>query len=306
MRVYFAFRSVPGPKGSEQEAAAYSKKLKMYPLTQAANPPATRFFDPGTQRFPTLPTYDERYFKDIWEFVSVERVRPRDKVMMGMLASLGIEPGKPFNPDEKTKKAMSQAVVDAYFFMLQRFTNPNPELYYWPDRKYISYFAPDGNRGFKYETDTSLQIDARSWQFFLGTYYPQTVSERPATIYIGPVADSTGAPLEGGRTYKITIPKDMPVKQFWSVIVYDQATFAFIYNPLGRAGLSMFDMKTMNTNSDGSVTLYIGPKAPTGMESNWIPTEGKRPLPFIRLYGPTDAYFDKTFKLPDFELVDQK
>jgi hypothetical protein len=303
-RVYFAFRAVPGPKGTQEEAAAYSRKLKMYPLAQASNPPTTRFFDPGTQRFPTLPTYDESYFKDIWEIVNTERVRSRDKVMMGMLASIGIEAGKPFNPDEKTKKAMSQAVVDAYFFMLQRLTNPNPELFYWPDRKYISFFAPDDNRGFEYETNTSVQIDARSWQFFVGTYYPQTISERPATIYLGSFADSNGAALAGGRTYKITIPRDVPVKQFWSVIVYDQATMAFVYNSLGRAGLSTFDVNKMKTNLDGSVTIYIGPEPPVGLESNWIPSEGKRPFPFIRLYGPTDAYFDKTFKLPDFELID--
>jgi hypothetical protein len=303
VRVYFAFRAVPGAKGTQEEAAAYAKTLKMYPLAQAASPPKTRFFDPGTNRFPTLPTYDERYFKDIWEIVSVERVRPRDKVMMGMLASIGIEPGKPFNPDEKTKKAMKAAVVDAYSYMLQTFLNPKPELLYWPDRKYITFFAPDAKRGFEYETDTSLQIDARSWQYFLGTYYPKTIGPRPATMYIGPVADSSGAPLTGGATYKVTIPKDMPVKQFWSVIVYDQATFAFIYNPLERAGLSTFDMKTMQKNADGTVTIYIGPKAPDGLESNWIPTEGKRPLPFIRLYGAEQAFFDKSFKMPDFELV---
>jgi hypothetical protein len=303
MRVYFAFRAVPGPKGSQEEAAAYARNLKMYPLAVAANPPATRFLDPGTRRFPTLPTYDERYFKDIWEIVNTEPVRPRDKVMMGMLASIGIEPGKPFNPDEKSKQAMRQAVVDAYFYMLQRFTNLQLELLYWPDRKYIVYFAPDAERGFKYETDTSVQIDARSWQFFLGTYYPKTLPARPATIYIGPVADSSGAAFVAGATYKITLPKDMPVKQFWSLIVYDQATFAFIYNPLERAGLSMFDMSTMKKNPDGSVTIYIGPKPPTGLESNWIPTGGKQPLPVIRLYGPQQAYFDKTFKLPDFELV---
>ena len=122
-------------------------------------------------------------------------------------------------------------------------------------------------------------------------------------MYIGPVADSDGNPLAGGATYKVTIPKDMPVKQFWSVTVYDQATFAFIYNPLNRAGLSTFDMKTMQKNADGSVTIYIGPKAPDGLEANWIPTEGKRPLPCIRLYGAEQAFFDKTFKMPDFELV---
>jgi hypothetical protein len=303
MRVYFGFRSVPGPKGSQEEAAEYSRTLKMYPLAQASSPPATRFVDPGTQRYPTLPHYDESHFQDIYDIVSVEPVRPRDKVMMGMLASIGIEPGKPFNPDEKTRKAMRAAVVDAYFYLHERFEQPPPEILYWPDRRYVVYFAPDPARGFTYETATSLLIDQRSWQFFLGTYYPKTLGPRPATIYIGPVADSTGAPFVGGQTYKVTVPVAVPVKQFWSLIVYDQATFAFIYNAIGRAGLSSFDLKTMQKNADGSVTIYLGPKAPAGLESNWIPTEGKKPMPCFRLYGAEDAYFDKTFKLPDFELV---
>jgi hypothetical protein len=264
VRVYFVFRSVPGPKGNLETAAAYSRTLKMYPLSQAANPPTTRFLDPGDRRLPTLRKYDESYFKDIYDMVSVEPVYPRDKVMMGMLASIGIEPGKPFIPDEKTRKAMKQAVVDAYFYMLDRFEKPDPARLYWPDRQYIVYFRPDPERGFSYETKTSLLIDERSWQYFLGTLYPKTLGSRPATIYIGPVADSTGAPFVGGQTYKVRVPKDMPAKQFWSLIVYDQATWAFIYSPIERAGLSTFNMQTMQKNADGSVTIYIGPRRPPG------------------------------------------
>jgi len=204
----------------------------MYPLAQAANPPDTKFLDPGDRRFPTLPYYDETHFKDIYDIVSAEPVRPRDKVMMGMLASIGIEPGKPFDPDEKTKKAMKAAVVDAYFYLHQRYENPRPDLLYWPDRKYVYYFAPDAERGFTYETPTSLDFDSRSWQYFIGTYYPQKVGPRPATVYLGPVADSNGNPFIAGKTYKVTIPKDMPVTQFWSLVAYDEATFAFIYRAL--------------------------------------------------------------------------
>ena len=95
----------------------------------------------------------------------------------------------------------------------------------------------------------------------------------------------------------------MPVKQFWALIVYDFATWAFIYNPLDRVGLSMYNKPNMKMNDDGSVDLYIGPEAPKGLESNWIPTQGKVPVPFMRFYGPTDEFYNKTFKLPDFELV---
>jgi hypothetical protein len=121
-------------------------------------------------------------------------------------------------------------------------------------------FNPE-NRGFAFRTNTA-------------TF---TCKRRGALLYIGPVADSSGAPLVGGKTYKITIPKNMPVKQFWSLIVYDRATFAFIYNPLERAGLSTFDMKTMQQNPDGSVTIYLGPNRPPGWnQTGFRPRENSR------------------------------
>ena len=95
----------------------------------------------------------------------------------------------------------------------------------------------------------------------------------------------------------------MPVSQFWSLTIYDMATWAFIYSPLERPGLSSREVSKMKENADGSVDLYFGPVAPDGLESNWIPTQGKLPYPCLRLYGPQDAFWDKTFKLPDIELV---
>ena len=87
----------------------------MYFLSEAGHPPTQRFVDPGSNRYPTLPYYDERHFRDLHAVASVEPVREQDKVMMGMLATLGIERGKPFAPDEKTTKAMRQAAIDAWF-----------------------------------------------------------------------------------------------------------------------------------------------------------------------------------------------
>lgn len=94
-----------------------------------------------------------------------------------------------------------------------------------------------------------------------------------------------------------------PAVDFWSLTIYDRSTRAFIYTPEGRAGLSSRNLDTMKLNDDGSVTLYFGPKAPEGYENNWIPTGDKIPFPMFRFYGPTDALFDRSFKLNDVELV---
>jgi len=85
--------------------------------------------------------------------------------------------------------------------------------------------------------------------------------------------------------------------------VYDHATMSFLYSDTNRTTLSSYDLEKMQKNASGGVTIYVGPKAPKGMESNWIPTSGKRPLPAMRFYGGTKALNDKTFKMPDFELV---
>lgn len=112
-RIMFAFRSIKLEGATEADAYAYSKTLKMYPLSEAANPPPTRFVDGRPYPLHTLPFYNIRALKDIYDIVSVEPAQPRDKVMMGMLATIGIEPGKPFNPPERLKAAMEKGIVDA-------------------------------------------------------------------------------------------------------------------------------------------------------------------------------------------------
>src|SRR6516162_590775 len=116
-RILFAFRSVQLGGATAGDAYAYSKTVKMYPLSEAANPRPTDFVDALSLPVYTLPFYDIRALRDIYDIISVEPVQPRDKVMMGMLATIGIEPGKPFNPPEKYKAAMEKGIVDAYYYM---------------------------------------------------------------------------------------------------------------------------------------------------------------------------------------------
>src|SRR5262249_28382382 len=103
----------------------------MYPLAEAANPTPTRFVDTRPYPLHTLPFYDIRALQDIHDIISVEPVRPRDKVMKGMLATIGIEPGKPFNPPEKLKAAMENGVIDAYYYMQKLDTKLFASNLYW-------------------------------------------------------------------------------------------------------------------------------------------------------------------------------
>ena len=302
-RIAFLFRSIELPGMTAADAHAYAQTLKMYPLSEAAHPRPTRFVDGYPDRLSTLPFYDFRYYQELYDCLSVEPVRTRDKAMMQMLATIGIEPGKPFSPPQKYKAAMDRAVVDAYFYMQDHTVKAFIASRYWPDRHWSYDFLMDPNRGFTWDLPSGLFYDNRSDMFHPGTYYPKEIPERSSTVYMSPLQDRDGNQLAAGKVYKLHVPNDVPVKQFWAVIVYDRATWAFIYNPLARVGLSSYDKAQMKTNADGSVDIYFGPKAPQGMESNWIPTEGKSPEVIFRLYGPEEPFWNKSFKLPDVEVV---
>ena len=133
-RIVFAFRSIQLGGATAADADTYTRLLKMYPLSEAAKPTPTRFVDLRPYTMQTLPFYDIGALKDIHDIVSVEPVQPRDKVMMGMLATIGIEPGKPFNPPAKLKVAMERGVADAYYYMQNLATKLFASNLYWPDR----------------------------------------------------------------------------------------------------------------------------------------------------------------------------
>lgn len=302
-RIAFAFRSVPAAGKSAEDAYHYSKKLRMYYLSEAGNPPPQKFVDPSDKVYPTLPFYDERHFEDMHAVLSVEPVREQDKVMMGMLTSLGIEKGRPLEPDNTARTAMRQAAIDAWFFMQQWYDNFPQEKLYWPDRHYASLLQADKNNRFTFVYEDRIDLINRAAEYFWCTYMPEQLSASPATQYLMALADADGAPLEAGQLYKLDVPAQMPVKQFWALTVYNRDTMSFIYSESGRTTLSSYDLDKMKKNADGGVTVYVGPVAPAGLENNWIPTSGKRPLPAMRFYGGTDALNNRSFKLADFTRV---
>ena len=129
-----------------------------------------------------------------------------------------------------------------------------------------------------------------------------TTTPGVGSVYLGSYKDHDGNWLDGANTYRLHVPPNAPVKQFWSLTLYDVDTRALIQNEQQIADRS--SRQDLVRNADGSVDLYVGPKAPAGFEKNWIPSvPGKAWFPYFRLYGPTEAHFDRRWKLPDIERV---
>jgi hypothetical protein len=293
--LHVAFRPIIGKGATIEDGVAYSKTLKVYPLSSEANPPPTKFVDAYPQAWHTLPVYDLTFFKDIAAVVNDEPAQERDAAMLGLLASLGIEKGKPFNPTGETAKNFEQAVKQAYDLMQAYLVGPFSERL-WPDRQWTQVrLTPAKNTDFM--IDGKLLVDERATIFFVGTWVPKKLA---ASAYPMVFRDKSGALLKGDKTYRLRVPADTPARDFWSAIVYSMKTKSMIPNAQRIVGLSSYDKSKMQLNGEGSVDLYFAPKAPAGKDANWIPT-GEDFFVIFRLYGPEKAYFDRTWKLPDLE-----
>ena len=118
--------------------------------------------------------------------------------------------------------------------------------------------------------------------------------------YVMACLDAGGAPFDGAKTYRLHVPPNVPVNNFWSVIAYDTQTRSMLQTEQQWPSVSSQD-RNVPTNHDGSIDVYLGPEA-TANGHNWIQTvPGKSWWAIFRLYGPLEPWFDKTWRLPDIE-----
>ena len=221
--------------------------------------------------------------------------------MMGLLARIGIKKGEPFKPDAKAHAVFDKAGPDALQYMLEQYHQfLNPWMY---EGKRWSTLTPAGvvETDFTYEFPSYFDYHARG-----ALYYAIISSVKnygTATFYLDLAETPDGEWLDGSKKYKLVVPPDVPVRDFWAVTVYDLETASYV-REMSKGSVDS-SQPGLEKNSDGSVDVYFGPKAPDGKESNWIPTQaGRRFFLLFRFYGPESAVFDGSFELNDIELVD--
>ena len=280
------------------DAIAYGKKMKVYPLAQAANPAPTVFTDAKDVVFDSTIRYDASFFKNLDRIVQTEPWLQRDRAMIDQLRSLGIEKGKPFRPDQKTTKSLDAAAREAGAFL---------EAMY--DKGWGTFF---GNNQWRPAAGAEV-VKAQATAYADPNEYPSDLRGMTYTygfvgikrlgagqFYLISIKDKRGASLDGSKTYRLHVPPNVPIEQYWSVTVYDRKTHALVRN-MSRASRSS-QIPEMAQNVDGSVDVYFGPRAPQGKDTNWVPTDPKRGFELMfRLYGPKKEFFDKVWVLPDVE-----
>jgi hypothetical protein len=283
------------------KAVAYGKRIKLYPLAQAASPQPTTFVDAIDVVFDATIPYDLRFYRSLDRMVQSEPWLARDKMMIDQLKSIGIEKGKDFTPNATTQEILNRAAREAHA---------------WLDLKYQAYFSPpyfdgthwalpasrellDGMSTF-FANPNSYPSDARGVTYSMAFFSPK--HSGGGSFYLMTISDKNGQSFDGGSLYRLTVPANAPVTQYWSATVYDRTTHGLIRNLPWPSRSSQ--KPELHKNPDGSVDIYFGPKAPASGQENWVPTsaDGRFEVLF-RFYGPENALFDKAWKLPDIEKV---
>lgn len=296
--VFFGFRALDADPA---KASALINGVKIYPYAQRAHPSPTKVVSPGGKRFLAIQPDGLDYWKRLDAILQEEPVEERDRFFMSWLNNLGITKGKAFNPSDAQKKILVAAAEKGkQIAMVNSFNKRFDSIYHWPDRKwdYVIAMTNSSQRAENYD-----EFFRRSAYFFEAvTFSNAMISKVPnlGQAYLGCYEDKDGNWLDGSKNYKLHIPRDPPAVNFWSVTVYDAGTRCMIDNPQRNADLS--SRKDLVINKDSSIDLFFGPSAPQGKEKNWVQTiAGKHWFAYMRFYGPTQAYFDKSWKMDDIE-----
>jgi hypothetical protein len=312
----------PGGEGTSI-ATALEGKVRL-----AKNPPIpeTKFVEGSGKSFNTVPPGDFAFFEMINENVQQEPPTSYDVELAGQLAAIGIAHGKPFQPDARMKKILTDAaaVGNAAGRVLNwRYAVIHPDWAYYPGSKWGSMLWEGGAF---FETPPAIftregmfkplpPTGARTLDSRAAFYYGYTL-DSPGMImripdvgsqYLMGFLDADGNPYDGGKTYKVTLPKGIPARAFWSFTVYDNQTRSMLQTPqrFPRAGSQSYPTPAAEPNADGSTTVYFGPTQPGGVKrGNWIQTmPGKGWFTILRLYSPLEPFFTKEWRPGEIELV---
>ncbi|MGO4593034.1 DUF1254 domain-containing protein [Leifsonia sp. 2TAF2] len=297
VNILLGFRTLdPDPVRAEALVAA----LRVFPYSQRDAPPPTRLLSPEGRAWSGVQPRGLAYWKRLHAIYQDEIVDERDRFYLAMLKQLGIEKGKPFEPDERLTRILEQgAAAGELMAQANTFAKRFDQGTYWPDRVWELAIVLDNSaqRGDDYDE----LLERASWFYEAVTFSEAMKSRTPGAgqAYLGSYTDSDGDWLDGGRNYTLHVPADVPAKLFWSATVYDAASRCLIDNEQQRGDRGSRDTDVV-VNDDGSVDLFFGPEAPEAGESNWVQTiPGAHWFSYFRFYGPLEPYFDRSWKLGD-------
>jgi hypothetical protein len=281
--------------------------LKVYPLKDAANPETTEFVNMSNKAFNTVFPSDFSYFENLNEIIQEEPIDAISPEVRGAIASIGIVKGQPFAPDDRMKKLLTEAATLGNASARAITYHPRfAGVKIYPDDPNSVWSTAFANKNTSFEANGIMGLDARVLYYFnAGGVTPAMAATRAGegSDYALAVLDADKQAFDGSKTYKLHLPKDVPVNDFWAVTLYDTQTRSQLQTSQKFPTIGS-QTEGMTKNADGSYDLYFAPEAPDGKEGNWLQTvPGKSWFTILRMYGPLEPWINKTWRPGEIELV---
>ena len=286
----------------------YNSGLRIYPLTQKENPPTMEFINGSKQVFNTIHANTYEFYEELDHVLQYEPIELIDPELRGLASAIGLRKGGTFAPDARMEAILREAVqvgnaTARSIWLHQR----DQTAYLYENSGWYTAFVGGDYKWLIDEGAGGRNLDARTMFFYIATVNTPAMVWKligAGSQYAQNVTDTDGNFLDGAKTYKLNIPKDAPAKKFWSIVVYDPQTRSELQTSQPYPSRNSA-RDQMISNEDGSVDLYFGPTPPKGMEANWIETvPGKGWFTILRLYSPLEAWFDKSWRPSEIELVE--
>jgi hypothetical protein len=343
-RVIYAARAFLADNDPKPTVELIKKTIKIYPYTpgglgtsiatalegkvrlEATPPvPATKFVEASGKSFNTIPPSDYAFFEMINANIQQEPADSYNPELAGQLAAIGIVKGKPFNPDARMRKILTDAaaVGNAAGRALNWRPRESLDWTYYPNSSWANMLW-QGGANFETPPPTITKegffkplpaTGARTLDSKTAFYYGYTLDSpgmimrlpRVGSQYLMGFLDADKKEFDGAKTYKVSLPPNIPAAAFWSFTLYDNQSRSMLDTPqrYPRAGSQSYPSPAAEANVDGSTTIYFGPTQPAGVKrGNWIRTiPGKGWFTLLRLYSPLETFFTKEWRLSEIELV---
>ena len=298
-------RAFVGKEGIETTVKKVKETMRVYPWAQRDNPPATEFVNLSGKKINTVHANNFEFYNELNAVIQKEPADALPPELVGTLAAIGIKKGRPFEPDARMKAILTDSVAVANATARAIiFKQRDKRAFYYNDRQWKTNFVGGSS---EFYDNGERMLDSRVLFHYYATVITPTMAKPQVgagSVYAYAERDAKGRYLDGSKTYKITLPAPIPMNNFWSFMVYDNQTRSMLETDQKAAGLDS-NKPGLVADKDGSYTIWFGPVAPKGHESNWVQTTpGKGWNTLLRLYGPLEPWFDKTWKPGDFELVE--
>ncbi|OBT07897.1 hypothetical protein A9264_05350 [Vibrio sp. UCD-FRSSP16_10] len=293
-------RIITTPDNVQADVQKLKQTMKLYPYGEKPN---TEFMNISGVEYNTIHAMDESFYDEINTLIQYEPSDIFDGEWLSLAKNIGIEKGKSYEPTEYQQQVFTEAAKIATAEVRSSYYDPQKTQMVYDDR---NWFTPLVS-GYEFKDSNGVvDSDMRATFHFMATgITPDMVAATPGqgSDYLLATLDSEGQILDGNKHYTVTLPKNVPAAKFWSFMIYDNQTRSMLETDQVTAGVDGLS-KGLVKNSDGTITIHFSPVAPQGMQGNWVQTAPNKGFNLIfRMYGPTEAWFDKSWKPSDVTLV---